>query len=62
MHLVVHGQDSQINPFDKFVSKAPKFFSLSIDLFHFLSISRRPCFVLKPFRKPHGSKTWFQRT
>ena len=46
----------QSSAFERSVSKTPKTLSLSEDLFHVSNITRRQCWVLYPFRKPH---CWF---
>ena len=48
----------QWNAFERSVSKAPKTLPLSTDLFHVSNITRKQCWVLHPFRKPH---CWFKK-
>ena len=45
----------QLNAFNRSVSKAPKTLPLSTDLFHVSNITRKQCWVLYPFQKPHCS-------
>ena len=48
----------QSNAFDRCVSKAPKTLSLSTDFFHVSNFTRKQCWVLYPFQKPH---CWFEK-
>ena len=57
LHEVIHGRDNQM-PFRGLLVKRQKLLPLSTNPCHVSNITRRQCWVLHSFRKPH---CWFEK-